>query len=171
MRARWILGIVLALVVLPADAAEGMRKLDWLVGDWKGDAKVFGGPDRGEAVQVETVRSKLGGKLLVVEGTGRRKLDGGATGDVVHEALGIVSYDEKAKTYRFDAWTAQRGYVQAWFEAGDHTARWGFDTPDGGKIRYTISRTDKGEWREVGEFSRDGNPWMPFMEMLLAKTK
>lgn len=163
---------ILFLIALPLYAADEMRRLDFLVGDWKGEASVHAGPDRGNALQTETVRTRLGGKILVVEGLGREKLENGTAGKPVHEAFGVVSFDEKTKKYRFDAWTAQRGYVQAWFEAGDdNSARWGFDTPDGSKIRYSISLNDKGEWREVGEFSRDGNQWMKFMEMTLQKVK
>jgi hypothetical protein len=163
---------ILFLIALPLYAADEMRKLDFLVGDWKGEASMQQGPGKGEQViQTETVRSKLGGKLLLVEGLGKRKLAEGSAGDVVHDALGVVSWDEKSKKYRFDAWTL-RGYVEAWFEAGDdNAARWGFSTPDGGRIRYSISLNDRGEWHEVGEFSRDGNQWMQFMEMTLQRVK
>jgi hypothetical protein len=163
---------ILFLVALPLYAAEGMRKVDFLIGEWKGEASVQEGPGKGEqAIQHEMVRSKIGGKLLLVEGIGKRKLADGSVGEVVHDAVGVVSYDEATKKYRFDAWT-QRGYVQAWFEPGDdQSVRWGFDTPDGGKIRYTISLNDKGQWHEVGEYSRDGNRWFKTMEMTLTKVK
>ncbi|MGZ8781738.1 MAG: hypothetical protein ACXW31_17610, partial [Thermoanaerobaculia bacterium] len=72
----------------------------------------------------------------------------------------------------FSAWTAARGYVDAWFEVDDNkAARWGFDTPDGGKVRFTIALDDEGRWREVGEYSPDGNRWFKTMEMKLAKVK
>ena len=165
---------ILFLLALPLFGADEMRKLDFLVGEWKGEASMQSGPDKGEnALQSEVVRSKLDGKVLLIEGTGRRKLADGGAGEVVHDAIGVVSFDEKTKTYRFDAWTERAGYVQAWFDAGDdHSARWGFDIPDGGgKVRYTISLTDNGTWREVGEFSHDGNRWMQFLEMNLKKVK
>ena len=58
----------LILIALPVFGADEMRKLDFLVGDWKGEAQVSSGPGKGErALQVETVRTKQGGKLLVVE--------------------------------------------------------------------------------------------------------
>ena len=163
--------IRLALVLLVALPLFGndLRKLEFLVGDWKGEAQVLSGPDKGEhAVQVETVRWKLGGKALLVEGIGKRKLDGGATGEIVHDALGVVWYDEAQKKLRFDAWTAANGHVDAWFEAGENSARWGFDIPHG-KIRFTISLTEKGEWHEVGEYSPDGNRWFQTIDMKLAK--
>jgi hypothetical protein len=163
---------ILFLLALPLYAADEMRKLDWWIGDWKGDAAVQMGPGKTErASQTERVSSHAGGRVLVIEGTGRRKLEDGGFGEVVHDALAVVSWDESSKSYRFDAWTAREGYVKAWLEAGDdHTAKWGFDTPQGGKIRYTIRLTDAGEWHEVGEFSRDGNQWMKFFEMKLKKT-
>ena len=164
---------ILFLLAFPVFAADEMRKLDFLVGDWKGEAQVLSGPGRGEqAIQTETVRWKLGGKTLLVEGLGRKKLDGGTTGEIVHDALGVVWYDETARQFRFDAWTAARGHVDAWFEAGDdHSARWGFDVPEGGKIRFTISLTKEGQWHEVGEYSPDGTRWFKTMEMTLTKVK
>ena len=162
---------ILFLLALPLYAADEMRKLDFLVGEWKGEASVQQGPGKGEsALQTEVVRSKLGGKLLLIEGVGKRKLADGSAGDVVHDAVGVLTYDEALKKYRFHAWTL-RGYVEAWFEAGDNSARWGFDTPDGGKIRYNLSLSDKGEWHEVGEYSRDGKQWFQTMEMRLQKAK
>ena len=160
------------LIALPVFAADELRKLDFLVGDWKGEAQVISGPGKGEhAVQTETVRWKLGGKALLVEGIGHKRVDGVATSEVVHDALGVVWYDEEAKQYRFDAWTAARGHVDAWFTVGDNnSAQWGFDIPNG-KIRFTISLTDKGEWHEVGEYSPDGNRWFKTIDMKLAKVK
>jgi hypothetical protein len=163
---------ILFLIALPLYAADEMRKLEFLVGDWKGEAQVLSGPGKGEhAVQAETVRWKLGGKALLVEGIGRKKLEGGATGEIVHDAMGVVWYDEAAKQLRFDAWTAARGHVDAWFQAGENSAQWGFDLPEGGKIRFTISLTDKGEWHEVGEYSPDGNRWFKTIDMRLTKVK
>lgn len=159
------------LLSLSASAADEMRKLDFLLGDWKGEASVQMGPGKPQSVvQSEQVRSQLSGKVLIINGLGKLKLDDGSAGEVVHEALAVISFDEKTRSYRFDAWTARDGYVEAWLEAGDRTATWGFDTPQGGKIRYSISLNEKGEWRERGEFSRDGKTWMPpFFDMTLRK--
>lgn len=159
------------LIALPLYAADGMRKLDWMAGDWKGEATVQMGPAPERVLQTEHVVSRLGGRVLVIEGLGKRKLEDGAAGEVVHDALGVVSYDEKTKKYRFDAWTARAGYVAAWLEARDDGAAWGFDTPQGAKIRYTIRRTEKGEWHEVGEYSADGTAYRKFFEMTLQKVK
>ena len=170
MKTRLALMFLAALLVVPAYAADEMRKLDWLVGEWTGEASVQSGPGKGEmALQTERVQSRQGGKILVVEGLGKKKLADGTAGDVVHDAFGVIWYDEQGKKYHFNAWTAQRGYVDAWFEVkGDGSAQWGFDIPQG-KIRFTITRTEKGEWQEVGEYSPDGTRWFKTLEMKLTK--
>lgn len=165
-----VLTLAITLIALSAAAADEMKKAEWMLGEWKGTASIQMGPGKPQLVhQTERVQSKLGGKVLVIDGLGKRKNDDGTLGDVVHEALGVISWDEKKNAYRFDAWTARDGYVEASMTIGDRVATWGFDTPGGGKIRYTIKQTEKGEWNEVGEFSRDGNSWMKFFEMTLSK--
>ncbi|HEX6088008.1 MAG TPA: DUF1579 family protein [Thermoanaerobaculia bacterium] len=157
--------LVVLFLAVPVFAADEMRKLDWWVGEWSGPASIRMGPGEPQQVmQSEKVQSKLGGRALLVEGIGK-------SGDeVVHQALGVVSYNERTKKYEFDAWTARDGHTDAWFEVGENgSATWGFDTPQGAKIRYTIDRTEKGEWHEVGEFSRDGKQWMKFFDMTLTK--
>ncbi len=164
---------ILFLIALPLYAADEMRKLDWWIGEWKGEASITMGPGKTEhALQTERVQARAGGRVLMIEGLGKRKLEDGTAGDVVHDAFAVVSWNEKTKSYDFDAWTARDGHVKAWLEAGDdHSAKWGFDTPQGGKIRYTIRLTDAGEWHEVGEFFRGGDQWIKFFDMTLAKAK
>lgn len=43
--------------------------------------------------------------------------------------------------------------------------------PQGGDIRFTITLTEKDEWHEAGEFSRDGKNWIEFFEMTLQRVK
>ena len=52
--------------------------------------------ERQEFTIVETVRRKVGGSVLLVEGRGTKKADKKEE-VVVHEALTVVSYDGKAK--------------------------------------------------------------------------
>jgi hypothetical protein len=157
--------LVILFLATPLFAADEMKKLDWWVGEWSGPATIRMGPGEPQQVQQsEKVQKRLDGRVLLVEGIGKQ-------GDqVVHQALGVVSYNERTKKYEFDAWTARDGHTDAWFEVGEKdSASWGFDTPQGGKIRYTIRRTEKGEWNEIGEFSRDGAQWMKFFDMTLTK--
>jgi hypothetical protein len=158
------LWVVLFLAV-PMFAADEMKKLDWWVGEWSGPASIQMGPGKPQQVQQsERVQSKLGGKVLLVEGLGK-------SGDeVVHQALGVVAFNERTKKYDFNAWTARDGHVAAWFDVAESgVASWGFDTPTGAKIRYTIDRTETGAWHEIGEYSADGTAWRKFFEMTLTK--
>lgn len=156
--------LVVLSLAFPVFAADEMKKLDWWVGEWSGPATIQMGPGEPQKVQQsERVQSKLGGRVLLVEGLGK-------TGDeVVHQALGVVSYNEKTKKYEFDAWTARDGHTDAWIDVAENgVVTWGFDTPMG-KIRYTVTRTEAGAWYETGEYSRDGNQWRKFFEMTLTK--
>jgi uncharacterized membrane protein len=157
--------LVILFLAAPVFAADEMKKLDWWIGEWSGTASMRMGPGEPQQVQQsERIQSKLGGHILFIEGLGK-------SGDkVVHEALGVVSYNERAKKYEFDAWTAREGHADAWIEVGDDkSVKWGFDTPTGGKIRYSARLTEAGEWNEIGEFSRDGSSWTKFFEMTLKK--
>jgi hypothetical protein len=167
---RFAMFLILLLSATLAYGADEMKGLEFLVGEWSGEATMQMGPGKRETVfQTEKVTQKAGGKALLVEGLGRRKLADGTIGDVVHDAIGLISWDKTRKTYRFDAHVAQQESVDTTIDlTGPNTAVWGFDTPQG-KVRYTIRLNDKGQWNEVGEFSRDGAKWMPFFEMTLTK--
>src|SRR6266700_5765511 len=85
---------------LPAQL-EAMKKLAFLVGKWSGDATTRRGPNQTVKVkQTEDVQFKLGGLVLLIEGTGRNP----DTGDAMFRALATISYDEIAKAYRFRAY-------------------------------------------------------------------
>src|SRR6185436_7651727 len=81
-----------------------MKKLEWLVGHWKGTGWMERGPQgRREFTQTETIEAKLDGLVLVIEGLGKAKEDG----STVHTALAFVSYDARAKTFRWHAFTPE----------------------------------------------------------------
>jgi hypothetical protein len=167
---RVVMIVVMLLSATFAYGADEMKALDFLIGEWTGEASIQMGPGKREVVlQTEKVTLKAGGKALLIEGLGRRKLENGSAGDVVHDAVALVSWDKTKKTYRFDAHVAQQESVDTTLNlTAPNTAVWGLDTPNG-KVRYTIRLTEKGEWNEVGEFSRDGEKWMKFFEMMLTK--
>ena len=166
--------MVLALVLAASCAygAEEMGKLDFLIGEWKGEAWIQMGPNKREnVIQTEKVTPTAGGKVLLVEGLGRRKMEDGTAGDVVHDAIAMISWDKAKSTYRFIGHVAQQESVDSSLDmTAPNTLVWGMDTPQG-KVRFTIRLTEKGQWNEVGEFSRDGTNWMKFFEMTLTKSK
>lgn len=90
----------------------------------------------------------------------------------MHDALAVISWDEAKKTHRFSTYLYSRpGAETTLTVTGPNTAEWGLETPQG-RMRYIIRLTEKGEWHEVGAFSRDGGKtWMQFIEMRLTKVR
>src|SRR5678810_1027580 len=106
-----VLTVVAVLSVCAADPPASkdvqrreMKKLDWLVGHWKGSGWILMGPQgRHEFTQTETIEAKLDGLVTVIEGLGKAKEDA----STVHAALAFVSYDHRAKTFRWHAITPE----------------------------------------------------------------
>jgi len=152
---------------LPAKS-RAMRRLEFLVGTWEGRGWIRMGPERFEFMGRETVEAKIGGLALVIEGIHRSPAPEGGE-RIVHEALGVLTFDTKADAYRFVSHLADG-------RSGEYTARlvsertleWTLpDTPIG-TMRYTI-RVDEGTWRESGAISKEGAAWTPFFEMILTR--
>jgi hypothetical protein len=149
-----------------ATQREQMKKLEWLVGHWKGAGWIEMGPQgRHKFVQTESIQSKLDGLVLIVEGVGR-SVDDRST---VHSALALVSYDDGARTFRWRAFTAEGRQTDAEAKVGDGMLEWGFPISEHGRVRFTIKLNDKSEWFEIGEMTQDGQVWRQFFEMTLQR--
>lgn len=145
-----------------------MKKLDFLVGKWSGDARVQRGPGEAlERIQTEDVQYKLDGLVLLIEGTGRNKSDG----KVVFRALATVSYDEQTGAYRMRAYNDGR-YVDTELKLADigKGFTWGLVF---GQIKtdYVMRINEKGEWTEVGEMSIGAQPPRKFLEFTVRLQK
>jgi len=151
---------------------EEMKKLHFLVGEWKGEGWTeFAPGQRRTSPIAESVQVKLGGMVLLVEGLGKRKDPGQQEEVVVHNALGILSYDEKAKIYRLRSYIATGQSTDAEARFTDGGFQWAFSPSPNLSVRYTVKLTDKGEWFEIGEMSQDGKSWRQFHGMTLQKVK
>ena len=172
-RILWTTLVCLLPVALLGQApASGQRaevkKLDWLVGQWKGAGWIKMGPQgRKEFTETETVQSKLDGLVLLIEGQGKSKEDG----STVHTALTFVSYDDRTKTFRWRAFTGEGRQTDTEAKVGANTMEWGLDIPQLGRMRYAIKLNEKGEWFEDGEMTQDGQKWHTFFEMTLQRQK
>src|SRR5947209_8487668 len=72
-----------------------MKKREFLVGDWSGEATVLQAPGQfGEMTQTESAQFKLDGLVLMIGGVGRAKTDG----KVSLQALGLISFDDETGT-------------------------------------------------------------------------
>ena len=163
--------VVLAQAPPPPPTAQrdAMKRLDFLVGEWKGEGWAeFAPGQRREFNASETVRPKLDGLLLVVEGLHHAK---GGNGAVVHNAFGVLSYDPRAKRYRFQAFTARGNYEETEAVVGDKQFTWNLKIHGFGDVRYTVKLDAEGRWHETGEMSPDGGKnWRKFFEMTLRRT-
>lgn len=82
-----------------------MKKLEFLVGDWSGDAAVLRAPGQFvEMAQTESAEYKLDGLVLMIEGVGRAKSDG----KISLQALGLISFDDQTGTYHMRAFNDGR---------------------------------------------------------------
>jgi hypothetical protein len=170
------LGFVCLLVCLvwpslaqtPATPNE-LAKLDFLLGEWQGEGWIeFGPGQRHTFHQTETIQRKAGGAVVLIEGLG---LERRGNQDVpIHQAFGVVSFDQQTKRPHFRAWRADGGEVACEPELGERSFIWGFTEPRSGlQIKFTIKLNEAGQWVETGEGSPDGKTWRQFFEMKLQK--
>jgi hypothetical protein len=141
-----------------------VKKLESMIGQWKGSGWIQQGAKRETFSGTENVQRKLDGLAILVEGKFSNP-----EGKVIHETLAVLSFDVKAKNYKFRTFLANGINGEQDFKVVGDSFEWGFQVP-AGTIRYTI-KTANDVWFEIGEFSKDGKSWMKFFEMKLDKVK
>jgi hypothetical protein len=148
-----------------ADLQRGeVKKLESLVGQWKGSGWIQQGAKRENFTGTETVQRKIDGLALLVEGKFSN-----AEGKIIHETLAVLSFKPDAKKYEFRTYLANGMSGSHDFKLLADGYEWGFQFPNG-NIRYVI-KTNNDVWFETGEFSKDGKTWMKIFEMKLEKVK
>lgn len=150
----------------PAPVQAAIRRLDFMVGNWRGHAWQQRGSERVETQMREVVEPKLGGAVLLVEGRGVIPVTG-ADERVVHHALGVISFDARSSTYTLRSYLATGQSGDFALTLVDGGVSWTREVP-GGRVRNT-ARFTATEWHEVGEFSRDGTTWTQVMEIRLQR--
>lgn len=167
-----VLVLALAAVAAPAqgppssspEAREKMKALEFMVGDWQGEAWSQMRPDLRETVtQRELVEWVAGGEALLVRGQGSKD------GRVVHDAVGLIVWDARNQRYTMTAYRAGSGLSAPELAVEDGGVVWGTASP-GGQIRFTMRLDEQGRWSEIGERSTDGGKtWSTFLGMTLTK--
>jgi hypothetical protein len=149
----------------PETQREAMKKLAFLAGKWSGDATVQRGP--GEPVKIrqsEDIQYRLGGLVMIIEGTGRDI----ESGKVLFNAFAVVNYDESKKQYRIRAYSDGR-QVETELEVSDRGFAWGF--PSGpAQIRNVMVVNEKNEWAETTTVKVGDRPEFTTVRMLLKHT-
>ena len=165
-----LLPIMLSAQMPVLSQSEEMKKLDFLVGRWQGEGWIMLGPGQRRTFrQTESVQPKAGGTVLLIEGMGRSK-DAANEGATIHSAFAVVSYDRGAKVFRWRAYRADGNSIDTEAKVSENMLVWGFRDLRG-ETRFTTKLNEKGQWFEVGEFSRDGKTWQKFLEMILDRVK
>ena len=101
----------------------------------------------------------------MIEGIGKTNADG----KVAIQALGIISYDDEAGTYRMRAYNDGR-YLETDLmlcESGKGVI-WGFALGDI-KTRSILRINEKGEWTELTEIAIGSQPARKFMELSVSR--
>jgi len=142
-----------------------MKKLAYMVGDWKGEAIVQTRNGPITVNQTEHIEWKLDGVAIAIEGTGRQD------GEVTFNAIAIANYDPFTQKFKFKSYTKEGNSADAYFTyISENNFEWGFDIPNGGKVKFVITLDPiKKTWHELGQYSPDGKQWMKTIEMNLVK--
>src|SRR5262249_19970670 len=154
----------------PSVASAEMKKLEFLVGQWKGPGWLEVGRERRTFVETESVQFKQDGLLLLIEGSGKGKAASQDAESSVHNALGLVFYDPATRRHVFPAYKGGK-FVAIALQVPGRGFQWSFREPrSNGTIRFTMKLTDSDRWFEIGEFSQDGTDWHKFFEMTLGRS-
>ncbi|HEY3938197.1 MAG TPA: hypothetical protein VGL97_12250 [Bryobacteraceae bacterium] len=139
-----------------------MKELGFLAGDWSGEASVLQETGQfAELAQTESVRFKLDGLVLVIEGVGRNKIDSAAA----LQALGLISFDDETGTYKMRAFNNGR-WLETEVKLADsgNSISWGFEL--GAFKTATVLRiNENGEWTEHGELTIGDRPPQKMMDL------
>ena len=143
-----------------------MRKLGFLVGKWHGEARILrGSGDSLELSQAEEAEYKLDGLVLMIQGIGRSTIDG----KPALQALGMISYDDEARTYHMRAYNDGR-YLETEVRLAENGKEmtWGFVL---GEIKTSsvLRMDDVGDWTELHEISISSQPPRKFMEVRVSR--
>ena len=142
-----------------------MASLAQMTGTWRGSGWIQQGTSREEFTATEVIQKKIDGLAMLVEG---RFVS--PEGKIVSESLGVLTYDDMAKIYKYATFLANgNSGVQDFKIVGDHYES-GFQVPKSVTVRYTIT-IDGETWTEIGELSRDGKIWTKTLEMKLTRVK
>ncbi|MFI4893121.1 MAG: hypothetical protein ACIAQ0_06750 [Phycisphaerales bacterium JB058] len=144
-----------------------------MAGSWEGTGVYQTGPGQSEEVSVtETAQWRLGSNAILVNGIGTATDDDG-TERTVHDAVGVIRYDEEGKLV-IHAFKADAAPIVSEIKVlDDGRLEWGFEPGPNQTIRFRLEFQDDGNtWHETGEFSPNaGETWYPFFEMNLKRVE
>lgn len=145
--------------------------LSFMLGQWEGRGWIkMGGPQKSYFDQTEVVSSKVSGSALLVEGLGLVKDTATTIERKVHDALGMIYYDNESKSFKIMALSSAAAPKNAVFNMVEpYVLQWTFDSGRGGEVRFTEDFSDEGKWIMDGEYSMGPGNWFNFMHVELKK--
>jgi hypothetical protein len=151
-------------------AKKAMEKLSFLAGKWSGSGwQMNQQQQKMTFTQTEDIKFLTDGESLLVQGMGKTKDPETGEEKLIHNAVALITYNPQEEGYDFRSYAVGRGsgnYIGRLVK--DRHFEWFLDTPNG-KIRYTITINEAGQWHEIGEFAMGENSWFQFFEMTLDK--
>ena len=142
-----------------------MKKLDFLVGKWAGEARLARRPGETiDLVQTEEARYKLDGLIMIIEGVGRTKSEG----SLILQALGVICYEDDSKTYRMRAFNDGR-YLETEVKLSEHKGMtWGFALGEI-KTNSVMRINERDEWTEIHEITIGSQAAKKLMEVAVRR--
>jgi hypothetical protein len=146
-----------------------MKKLDFLVGKWSGEARVLRGPGEPlELIQTEEAQYKLDGLILVIEAVGKTKVDGKDRASGFRRSCLTMTSREPT---RMRAYNDGR-YLETDVKLSENGRgmTWGFALGDI-RTRSTLRINEKGEWTELAEITIGSQPARKLIELAVSREK
>lgn len=161
-----------ALAKAPNPLKGELNSLAFLIGDWRGEGRLFLSDDESKFVSMLRIAPAVDGSYLVFDETiTATGADG--TAHIVHQSHSVVRYDAAVKAFRTHAFFTN-GVVREW------TAVWADGkytetiSPSpfnpGATARFTSAADKYGKWSAVGEQSADGKTWTKVLETTYTRT-
>ncbi|HET9023508.1 MAG TPA: DUF1579 domain-containing protein [Burkholderiaceae bacterium] len=149
-----------ALIGVQRDALKALAHMN---GVWRGQATtLLPGGERRTITQTERIGPFLGGSVKVIEGRGYD-----ASGQVVFNAFGILSFDPATGTYSMRSYAlGRKGDFPLKLTADGYT--WEVPAGPGAIVRYTATIKDN-RLHEVGDRIAGGAEPVRVFEMLLER--
>ena len=136
-----------------------IKKLDFMVGNWKGNGWMMGRNGKSDFEQTERIQFKLDSTAILIEGKGL------SNGKVIHDALAILTYDKNEENYSFRSYLPSGQNAEFKAELINNKLHW---YPND-NVRYIIWLDENDNWYETGEY-KQGENWNQFFEMTLLRT-
>lgn len=156
------------------DTLRSPEDIHFMIGEWRGEGWIQRGPEKKFFVQSESIVPKVNGSLLVIDGIGYRKDSARTEANQVHVAFGVIGFNKERGGLTMLSYSTAGERMENDFRkvAGtDKMLQWSFKDERGGTIRFTEDFSEKGVWREKGEYSFDGANWFQFFSMELNRTE